>query len=79
MGSTSATQIATPPGTVGYELGTGSFETFDECVAANHVLPPIDFDFAGGQLGLWLQDDPYSDNVAGTGGRSPTWELTQVD
>jgi hypothetical protein len=67
--------VATPPGTVGYLVGQGGFSDFDDCVAANIMLPPIDFDFAGGTIGLWLQDDPYDDNVAGTDGRNPTWSL----
>jgi hypothetical protein len=67
--------VATPPGTVGYLVGQGAFSDFDDCVAANVMLPPVDFDFAGGTIALWLQDDPYYDNVAGTDGRNPTWSL----
>lgn len=64
-----------PPGTVGYLVGQGAFATFDACVQANLQQAPVDFDFAGGTLGVWLEDGPYSDNVAGPGGRAPSWSL----
>ena len=72
-------QIVVPPGTSGYLVGSGGFADFDECVTANLALPPIDFDFAGGPMGVWLDDDPYADNVPGLGGRNPTWKLTLLD
>jgi hypothetical protein len=75
VGETSAIQILVPPGTVGYVAGSGAYDTFDACVAANLMLPPIDFDFAGGELGVWLEDVPYTDNVAGADGRNPTWKI----
>jgi hypothetical protein len=78
VGASSADQIVMPPGTVGFLVGSGGFANFDDCVAANLLLPPVDFQFAGGQLGLWLEDSPYSDNVIGNNGRSPTWRLTDV-
>jgi hypothetical protein len=40
------------------------------------TAPSVDFDFAGGELGVWLEDNPYSDNVPGLNGRSPAWRLT---
>jgi hypothetical protein len=61
---------------VGFLVGAGGFATFDECVAANVPLPPIEFRFDGGPLGVWLEDNPYTDNVAGVGGRNPKWALT---
>jgi hypothetical protein len=76
VGETTADKIVAPPGTVGYATSNGAFATFAECVAANLVLPPLEFDFAGGKLGVWLQDSPYSDNMAGEGGRNPKWQLT---
>jgi hypothetical protein len=76
VGATSANRILILPGTVGFMVGSGGFATFDECVAANLALPPEEFDFAGGPIGVWLSDSPYSDNVAGTGGRNPKWSLT---
>ena len=68
--------LIVPPGTVGYIAGSGAFTNFDDCVNANLALPPIGFDFAGGTLGVWLADDPYSDNVPGESGRNPTWHLS---
>jgi hypothetical protein len=68
--------VIMPPGTVGFIVGDGAYADFDDCVAANIVLAPIDFDFGGGVLGVWLEDDPYADNVAGENGRNPTWKLT---
>ncbi len=76
VGATSADRILVLPGTVGFMVGSGGFATFDECVAANLALAPEEFDFAGGPIGVWLSDSPYSDNVAGTGGRNPKWSLT---
>jgi hypothetical protein len=72
----SSDDLLVPPGTVGYLPGAGGYDTFDACVAANAILPPVDFDFAGGQLGVWLEDSPYSDNVAGDDGRNPSWSIT---
>jgi hypothetical protein len=76
VGDTTADKIVMPPGTVGYLASSGAYTTFDACVAANLALPPMEFDFAGGKLGVWLQDDPYSDNVAGQDNRNPRWSLT---
>jgi hypothetical protein len=83
VGATSADKIIMPPGTVGYlvdagpSMGGGGFATFDECVAANLMQDtPIDFAFDGGTIGVWLSDNPYSDNVAGVDGRNPKWSLT---
>ncbi len=75
----SMNQIVVPPGTAGFLVGSGGFAGFDECVTANLALPPIDFDFTGGQIGAWLDDNPYSDNVPGVNGRNPTWKLTLLD
>jgi hypothetical protein len=71
-------KVVMPSGTVGFLVASGGFATFADCVAANRVLPPIEFDFGGGSIGLWLQDEPYGDNLPGKGGRSPTWRLTAV-
>ena len=70
------TELAVPPGTVGFIQGSGGFASFDACVAANASDPAVDLDFPGGTLGVWLQDDPYSDNVPGVAGRNPTWHLS---
>lgn len=77
VGATSAQQYLMPPGTVGYASSNGAFAAFADCVAANLLLPPTDFEFDGGVLGVWLQDSPYSDNLAGEDGRNPAWKLTR--
>jgi hypothetical protein len=76
VGETTADKIVAPPGTVGYATSNGAFATFDECVAANLALAPLEFDFTGGKIGVWLQDSPYSDNLAGADGRNPKWQLS---
>ena len=63
------------PGTI----GISTFTDFEACVAANAVLAPIDFEFGGGKLGVWLADNNYGDNVAGLDGRNPIWKLTLLD
>ena len=69
-------RIAPVPGTTGFTNGEG-FATFDACVTANLANDgALQFDFAGGTLGLELEDDPYTDNVPGENGRSPTYRLT---
>lgn len=78
-GQTGTTYILTPPGTTGYLQQNGAYATFTDCVTGNLQLDqPRDFVFDGGQLGLWLGDNPYSDNVAGDNGRNPKWSLTLV-
>ena len=77
VGETSAQRIAVPPGTVGYYTTNGAFATFDECVAANLLLSPVEFDFDGGVIGVWLLDSNYPDNLAGVDGRNPKWKLTR--
>jgi hypothetical protein len=64
-----------PPGTVGFQPGIGGYPTFDECVRANRELAPVDLDLPAGTLAIWLEDDPYTDNVVGQVGRNPTWSL----
>lgn len=72
-----ASPVAPAPGTVGFLDGQGGFASFDACVAANVSQDaPLEFDFAGGALGLKLADDPYGDNIAGENGRSPTYRLS---
>lgn len=75
VGADTTDKVAVPPGTIGFLVSNGGFATFDECVAANLALSPADFDFAGGKLGVWLQDNPYSDNAAGADDRNPKWTL----
>jgi len=68
--------IAPAPGTVGFLVNQGAFVSFDACVAANQSDAPLEFDWAGGPIGLWLDDSPYTDNVAGQSGRNPTYRLS---
>jgi hypothetical protein len=70
VGDTSTERIVMAPGV------TQSYADFDACVGANMTASPEDFDFAGGKLGIWLNDDPYTDNVAGPDGGNPRWQLT---
>jgi hypothetical protein len=76
VGNDTSDKIVAPPGTSGYSVATGAFSEFEACVAANQALPPLEFDFGGGKIGVWLQDSPYSDNLAGQDGRNPKWQLT---
>jgi hypothetical protein len=63
---------------MGYMPGEGGFANFEDCVAANLLVPPIAFDHAGGVLGVWLADSPYDDNLPGIDGRNPRWRLTRL-
>lgn len=80
-------QIVMAPGTAGFLAGEGfepygAFATYPECVAANCALAPVDFDFAGGTLGLLDTGDtnPVDDERGeAAGGRSPTYRLTRLD
>jgi hypothetical protein len=54
----------------------GMFASFDDCVDASLAVPPIDFAFDGGPIGVWLSDYPYSDNTPGESGRNPKFSLT---
>jgi hypothetical protein len=78
FGAASGNQLVMPPGTFGYSTGTGAYANFADCVTANQALAPKEFDFAGGQLGVWLQDSPVSDNLAGEDGRNPKWKLERL-
>jgi hypothetical protein len=66
---------AIPPGTVGFLSGQGAFTNFDDCVHASLAVPPVDLVLSEGTLGVWLEDEPYGDNVPGVNGDSPTWSL----
>lgn len=72
-------RLAMPPGTIGVLNGLGAYDAFEDCVRASLALAPVEFAFTGGRLGLWLNDFPYDDNVAGENGRNPTWQLTRFD
>lgn len=74
VGETNATRLAHLPGAVGYD----KYPVFDDCVAAGLLVPPVQFQHAGGKIGVWLYDSAYSDNVAGPNGMNPKWKLTQL-
>jgi hypothetical protein len=76
IGATTSDRIVVPPGTVGYAPGAGAYANFGDCVTASQMVPPVDFYFDGGPIGVWLQDSPYTDNTAGPDGGNPRWELT---
>lgn len=76
VGATTADRLLRPPGTVGFEVGSGGFASFSQCSGANEALPAVGWDFGGGPVGVWLLDDPYSDNIAGEDGGNPRWQLT---
>lgn len=72
------------PGTAGTLAGLdGAFADYEECVAANCSVPPVEFDHPGGKLGL-LRDGVTIgalDDLGGEtrGGRNPTFRLTRID
>jgi hypothetical protein len=78
VGDTTTHRILIPPGTTGRVPGAGAYASFDDCVQANRALPPVEFEFEGGTVGVWLNDTPYTDNVFGRDTRSPTWSLTPL-
>jgi hypothetical protein len=62
-----------------------TYPTYHECVAAYCELPPLEFDFAGGTLGLNCLSVLVSFGVVNDlggqseGGRNPTYRLTRLD
>jgi hypothetical protein len=79
VGATTADRIVVPPGTVGYAVGAGAYATFDECVTASAMVPPVEFELTTERpVGVWLLDSPYSDNMSGVDGRNPRWALEPV-
>jgi hypothetical protein len=68
------------PGTVGYSVATGAYAEFEACVAANLEMDaPVEFDHAGGRIGIAVRDSPVYDNMAGVDGRNPSYRLEAVD
>jgi hypothetical protein len=78
IGTSTADKKLVLPGNIGFLVGQGGFSMFEDCVTASKAAPPETFEHAGGQLGIWLQDDPYTDNLAGEGGRNPKWSLVRM-
>jgi hypothetical protein len=78
------------PGTVGAFVGTdlaageGAFATYAECTAANCQDLPVEFDFAGGTLGVARDGGGVLGAIDDSGGEafggvSPTFRLSRVD
>jgi hypothetical protein len=69
--------VAALPGLTGSAADSGAND-YPSCVAAAKDTPPIDFDFAGGKLGVLANDLAPGDNTTGesAGGVSPTWRIT---
>jgi hypothetical protein len=78
LGAATGDQAVRLPGTYGIFEGSGGYADFEACVAANLPLEPVEFDFAGGQLGVWVADSNYVDNVPGTDNRNPKWRLERL-
>jgi len=79
VGATTGDKYVVLPGTIGYAAGSGAFDAFEDCVTASKLSAPVMFTHAGGVLGIWLQDSPYSDNSAGENDRNPAWRLDRTD
>lgn len=60
----------------GAALGWGASFAMPVLLHYRWFRAPVDFDFAGGKLGVWLLDSNYGDNLAGEGDRNPKWKLT---
>lgn len=78
VGAASGDVVAALPGTTNPPPGIASYA---DCVSANKAMDaPLDFDFAGGKLGLFVEDLLAGDDVGGQsmGGVSPTWRLTAL-
>ncbi len=78
LGAAPGDELVRLPGTVGYSSTNGAYADFEDCVDANLELDPVEFDFAGGMLGVWLKDSQYTDNLPGLDGRNPVWELVRL-
>lgn len=78
LGSTTGDKAVLLPGTVGILEGAGGYADFEACVQANLQLEPVEFEFAGGQLGVWVADSNYGDNVPGEANRNPKWRLERL-
>jgi hypothetical protein len=73
VGDTSDNRIVQPPGL------TTSNPAFAGCVTANLAVAPAEFEFDGGKIGVWLNDNPYVDNVEGPDGGNPKWSLQLLE
>jgi hypothetical protein len=76
VGASTTDVVSVVPGTTNPPPGIASYA---DCVSANKAMDtPIDFDFAGGKLGLFVEDGLPGDDTGGQamGGVSPTWKLS---
>ncbi len=78
IGESTSEKKLVPPGTIGYAVGSGAYASFTDCEAASRQTPAQEFAHTGGRLGVWLQDSPYTDNLAGENGRNPRWRLVRL-
>jgi hypothetical protein len=78
IGESTSDRKLVPPGTIGYAVGSGAYANFTDCETASRGTPSQEFEHTGGRLGVWLQDSPYTDNLAGENGRQPTLEAGAV-
>jgi hypothetical protein len=76
VGAQPSTRLARPPGTVGVLAGIDAFADFEACVTANRALPPLVFSHGGGPIGLFLDDDVYTDDVLGRS--TPRYTLVRL-
>ena len=56
--------------------GNNGVADFAGCVATQKAASTaIEYAHAGGKLGVYVNDSPYGDNVAGEGGKNPKWSI----
>jgi hypothetical protein len=75
VGDSTTNVIAVLPGTT----GAPGYDTYSDCVSANMSMDaPLDFDFSGGKLALWMNDTNPGDDSGGESacGLSPVWRLS---
>jgi hypothetical protein len=75
VGGSSMALVGALPG----ETSTG-LPSYAACVTASKAVAPLDFQFAGGKLGIYVNDSLTADNIGGEGqcGVSPTWQLSTL-
>ena len=79
LGTEIGEELQLLPGTFGVDKSDGAFNHFEDCVNANLLLDPVEFEFSGGMLGIWLLDSNYSNNEGGQQNRNPTWQLERFE
>ena len=81
IGETTDIRFAMLPGNVGFLFGRGgAHANFEDCVEASLKTEPVEFKVVTpSRVGVWLEDNPYSDNVPGIDNRNPSWRLDRID